>query len=53
VLRAPFVLSGVMIYCQHKFVLGKVGFVSDSGSMSAMRGEGYFEAFKLLEEMPN
>ena len=46
-------LSTTMIYCQRKSVEGKIGFVFDSGSVSPMHAEGYFEAFKLLEEMPN
>jgi len=46
-------LSGTMIYCQQKSILGKIGFVFDSGSMSKLHAHGYFETFKLLEEMPN
>ncbi len=46
-------LSGTMIYCQQKSIPGKIGFVFDSGSMSKLHAHGYFETFKLLEEMPN
>jgi Protein of unknown function (DUF3800) len=46
-------LSATMIYCQQKSIEGKIGFVFDSGSMSPMHAAGYFEAFKVLETMPN